>query len=317
MIRIGIVSGKEAFTRTLIAELNSRAPDVRAEYCRIFETRLGEPTGYHVIIDRLSHVFEYYRPYLKHAAATGTYVMSNPFRFLSDDKFFNYALARQLGVSVPRTVVLPCKEYDERVLDSDDLHNLGFPLDWKAIADYVGFPAVLKPYDGYGWREVYTVHSLKELMEIYDDSMMDVMMLQQFIQWDHYVRAFVVGQKHVLPSRYDPVERRYIVDHAHLSPDLGRRIVSDCTKLCSALGYDVNTVEFAIKDDVAYAIDFMNPVPDAKPETITPLYFTWLVKTVADVALEYARTGKRTGYHLAPPPEPALPAFRMPSYLPE
>ncbi len=321
-LRIGVISGKEAFSRTLIAEINRRGPEIHAEYCRLFETRLGQPSGYHVIIDRLSHVHEYYRPYLKHAAVTGTYIMNNPFRFLSDDKFFNYAVATSLGVSIPRTVVLPSKEYDERVLETDDLHNLGFPLDWKAIAGYIGFPAVIKPYDGYGWREVYTVGTLEELMKIYDESMQDVMMLQEFIDWDHYVRAFVVGKHHVLPSRYDPHDRRYIVDHAHLSPELGKRIIDDCIKLNETLGYDINTVEFAIKDGVPYAIDFMNPVPDAKPETITPLYFTWLVKTVADVAIEYARQGARTPYQFQCGPGPRGPTFmpprlRLPSYLPE
>ena len=37
----------------------------------------------------------------------------------------------------------------------------------------------------------------------------------------------------------------------------------DCLKLCRALGYDLNTVEFAVEDGVPYAIDFLNPAPDA------------------------------------------------------
>jgi hypothetical protein len=36
-------------------------------------------------------------------------------------------------------------------------------------------------------------------------------------------------------------------------------MVGDALKLCRALGYDLNTVEFAVEDGVPYAIDFMNP----------------------------------------------------------
>ena len=34
--------------------------------------------------------------------------------------------------------------------------------------------------------------------------------------------------------------------------------------LCRALGYDLNTVEFAVEDGVPYAIDFMNPAPGCR-----------------------------------------------------
>ena len=41
------------------------------------------------------------------------------------------------------------------------------------------------------------------------------------------------------------------------------RVEKDALTLCRALGYDLNTVEFAVEDGVPYAIDFMNPAPDA------------------------------------------------------
>lgn len=298
MIRVGIICGQETFTKVLIEELNRR-PGVKAEYIRIFATDLAAPIEYDVIIDRLSHCLEYYQAYLKQAALKGAYIINNPFRFLSDDKFFNYALARRLGVAIPKTVLLPSREYDERVLEPEDLHNLGSPLDWQAIIDKVGLPAIFKPYDGYGWREVHRIDTLEELLHLYEDSMMDVMMLQEFIEFEHYVRCFVVGKKHVLPTRYDPVNRCYIVDHQHLSPEMGERIVGDCIKLCQALGYDINTVEFAIRDGVPYAIDFMNPVPEAKPEVITPPYFSWLVEKVCDFVIEVGGEGKSSPYLLS------------------
>ena len=58
---------------------------------------MGEPSGYRVIVDRISHEVEYYRGYLKHAVLQGTYVINNPFWWTADDKFFNYAVCAKLG----------------------------------------------------------------------------------------------------------------------------------------------------------------------------------------------------------------------------
>jgi hypothetical protein len=302
MISVGIISGKEVFTNALLAELNSR-PGIKAEWISLGPQSLQETCPYHVVIDRISHCYEFYQAYLKKAALTGTYVINNPFRFLCDDKFFNYGLARDLGVPVPRTVLLPAREYDERVLDREDLHNLKEEFDWESVLEAVGgLPAILKPYDGYGWREVYRIDSLEELVQVYEESMMDVMMLQEFIDFEHYVRCFVVGGEAVLPTRYNPTTREYIVDHQHLSPDLGEQIVSSCRKLCQALSYDVNTVEFAIREGVPYAIDFMNPVPEAKPEVITPIYFSWLVSHLGNFVEQVGREKRRTPYAFGPPP---------------
>jgi hypothetical protein len=301
MMKIGILSGKETFTDVLLEEINNRQiPGLSAEFCRVDAARIYEPCPYRVILDRISHWITFYRTYLKNAALTGTYVVNNPFWFSADDKFFNYGLARKLDVSVPRTVCLPSRDYHEDV-EVSDLRNLVYPLDWEGIIEHVGLPAVLKPYDGYGWRDVSIVATVEELMEAYNSSGEEVMLLQEYIEFEHYVRAFVVGKRHVLPIRYNPEERRYLIDHEHLSPALGARIVRDCVRLNEALGYDLNTVEFAVRDGVPYAIDFMNPVPEAKPEIVTPLYFQWLVKHVADVLIDYAIHGHLTPTQMQDP----------------
>lgn len=289
--KVGILAPKNALPEALLEALLARG--VEAEWCQIPPWALAQQCPYRVIIDRISHVYEFYRPYLKAVALGGCYVMNNPFWFLADDKFYNYTLARRLGVAIPKTMLLPSREYDERVLEPQDLHNLeSLSIDWKRVVDEIGFPAILKPYDGYGWREVHRVDSLEQLRSIYEESMMDVMMLQEFIQFEHYVRCFVVGGKWVLPTNYDPVRRRYIVDHDHLSPKLGEQIVNESIVLNRALGYDINTVEFAIRDGIPYAIDFMNPVPDARPEVISSLYFNWLVDRICDHVQECIRDGR-------------------------
>ena len=312
--RVGVLATEEKFSQTLIEFLNRR-PNIQAEWCQLSDLPLAQPCPYRVIIDRLSHCYEFYQPYLKHAVLSGTYVINNPFWFLADDKFFNYQRAIQLGVAIPRTVLLRSKEYDERVLRPQDLHNLSAAIDWPSVVEQVGgFPAILKPYDGYGWREVYKVESLEELIRIYDESMMDVMMLQEYIDFEHYVRCFVVGKKWVLPTRYDPHERRYIVDHEHLSPELGARIVRDCQTINEALGYDINTVEFAIRDGIPYAIDFMNPVPDAKPEVISYPYFGWLVEKVCDYVEEIVASEQMSPFAMSPPSPAASVARERPRF---
>ena len=45
-----------------------------------------------------------------------------------------------------------------------------------------------------------------------------------------------------------------------------------------ALGYDMNSVEFAIKDGVPYAIDFTNPAPDFDVHSILPKHFHIVVE---------------------------------------
>ena len=88
--------------------------------------------------------------------------------------------------------------------------------------------------------------------------------------------------------KYDPKQRRYLVEHEHLTPELGRRIVDDSLTLMRALGYDMCSLEFAVKDGVPYAIDFMNPAPDMDLNSLTPHYFEWVVKGMADMTIRLA-----------------------------
>jgi hypothetical protein len=93
--------------------------------------------------------------------------------------------------------------------------------------------------------------------------------------------------------KYDPRERRYLVEHEHLSPELGKRIVDDSLTLMRALGYDMCSLEFAVRDGIPYAIDFMNPAPDMDLNSLTPHYFDWAVKGMADLAIRLAKAPKQ------------------------
>lgn len=286
--KVGLLVGREwSFPPAFIEEVNSREDDVLAEYVKLGGTEMDEPCPYAVIIDRISHEVPYYRSYLKNAVLQGTKIVNNPFMWTADDKFFEASLATKLGVASPKTLVLPNKEYVPGIVHPDSLRNLDL-VDWDAVLDYIGLPCVLKDAHGGGWKEVYICQSKQELLDSYDQSGLLTMVVQEFIHWDHYVRCMCLGQKEVLPMKYDPGERKYFVEHDHLSPELGDRVVSDSLKLVKALGYDMNTVEWAVHDGVPYAIDFMNPAPDMDVYSLTPHYFEWVVKAMANMAIEMA-----------------------------
>ncbi|MFN8499909.1 MAG: hypothetical protein U0641_18805 [Anaerolineae bacterium] len=290
--RVGLVVGREwSMPPALIEEINRRDEGVVAEFAKLSGTRENQAIPYDVLVDRISHEIPYYRTYLKNAALQGTYVINNPFMWSSDDKFFGASLAEKLGVAHPKTVVLPNKDYVEGIV-SESLSNLEYPLDWDAILDYIGLPAVLKDAYGGGWKEVYIVHSKDELIGRYNESGLLTMILQEFIEWESYVRVMVLGQEWVLPMKYNPRERRYYVEHDHMGADLGRRVVDDSLKLCRALGYDMNTLEFAVRDGVPYALDFMNPAPDMDIYSLTEVYFRDVVNAMADLCIRKAQAGR-------------------------
>ena len=289
MKKVGILVGREkTFPLALIERINERGEgETVAEFVKVGGVRHDWTKEYDLIIDRISHEVPFYRAFLKRAALEGTIIINNPFWWSSDDKFFNYSLASKLGVAVPRTVLLPQKEYMEGIT-SESLRNLEFPLDWQGIADYIGFPAYIKPFDGGGWKNVSKVNSLEELWNVYDTTDQLCMTLQASVEWDQFVRCYCIGQQDVMIMPYDPRKgylsgEQYVHDPTYLSPELAARVASDVLTLNRALGYDINTVEFAIKGDIPYAIDFMNPAPDAELASVGEFYHNWLTKSVTDL----------------------------------
>ncbi|MCI0437244.1 MAG: hypothetical protein L0271_26945 [Gemmatimonadetes bacterium] len=289
-LRVGLLVGREwSFPPAFIEEVNGRDQGVVAEYVRLGGTAFDDPCPWAVVIDRISHEVPYYRTWLKHAVLQGVTVVNNPFMWTADDKFFGASLARGLGVAHPKTVALPNKDYVPGIVHHESLRNLIYPLDWEAILSYVGLPCILKDAHGGGWKDVFVCRSLDDVFEHYNGSGLRTMILQEFIEWEQFVRCICLGQTEVLPIRYDPKARNYIVDHAYLSPELGERIVGDALKLVRALGYDMNSIEFAIRDGVPYAIDFMNPAPDMDVYSLTPHYFDWVIEHMAEMAIRLAK----------------------------
>jgi hypothetical protein len=296
-LKIGILTGMEwSWPPAFIEEVQRRDEGVLAEPIALGGTRMDEPCPYRVIVDRISHEVPYYRSYLKNAVLQGTMVINDPFMWTSDDKYFGASLITRLGVASPKTVVLPNKDYIPGIDRTKSLHNLRYPMDWKAILDYVGLPVVLKDAHGGGWKEVYICQSMDELIYRYDSSGLLTMIAQEFIEWEHYVRCICLGRKEILPIKYDPKQRKYFVEHEHMTTEVGKKVVEGSRVICEAFGYDMNTCEFAIRDGVPYAIDFMNPAPDFDVNSLTPFYFDWVLKKMADLCISLAKGNQSTGH---------------------
>ncbi len=291
MLKVGVIVGREwSWPPAFIEEVNQREEGVIAEYAKLGGTRMDETCPYAVLVDRISHEVPYYRTYLKNAVLQGSYVVNNPFMWTADDKFFEASLATRLGVASPKTVVLPNKEYVPGIVHTESLRNLIFPLDWQGIVEYLGgFPLILKDAHGGGWKNVHKVHSFEELWARYDESGLLTMVLQECIEWEpgQYSRCMCLGQSEVLVREYDPDTRQYLP--ADFPAKLTDRIISDSLKLVRALGYDMNTVEWAIRDGVPYAIDFMNPAPDMDINSTGYDYHRWCVEHMADMCIRLAK----------------------------
>ncbi len=295
MKKIGVLFGMEnSFPGALVEKINGmNLPDVKAEFVHVGGVEMAVPSGYDVIVDRISHDLPFYRSFLKNAVLSGAQIINNPFWWSADDKFFNYALASKLGVAVPKTVLLPHKYFPPQI-NSQSLRNLEFPLNWEKIFSYVGFPAFLKPHDGGGWRDVFHVHNPGEFFAAYEQTRDLCMTLQAAVDFQEYFRCYVVGQSEVRIMPYDPRRphhERYVLNPPAYDTKLLKRVESDALTLCKALGYDLNTVEFAVEGGVPYAIDFMNPAPDADLNSVGRESFDWIVDAVARLAVKKAQAG--------------------------
>jgi len=297
MKKIGILFGQErSFPAALAERINAAdgsAGRVRAEAVALGGVSLESLSGYDLILDRISQDIPFYRAALKKFAADGTIVVNNPFWWSADDKFFNNVVASRIGVAVPKTVILPSHDHPPDTT-SDSMSNLQFPLDWEAIFSHIGFPAYFKPYSGGGWKSVYRVTNPDEFFSAYKDSAQNVMTLQEEIVFDQYFRCYAIGRKYVHIMRYDPRQphaNRYVKTPEPIEPSMYARVHGDVLKLVHALGYDFDTLEFAVRDGIPYAIDFLNPAPDADLASVGRDNFEWVLEHASRWLIERVQQG--------------------------
>jgi glutathione synthase/RimK-type ligase-like ATP-grasp enzyme len=288
--RIGLLYGMEReFPGALAQEINRRGRgEVTCEPLVVGALRIDRKLPYDLILDRISHEVPFYRTLLKQAAGQGAHVVNNPYWFSADDKYFGTIVADQAGVAVPRTVLVPHKRHPPGT-EGASFSNLRFPLEWEEVFDYLKFPIYLKPAYGGGWKHVYRCADPDEFFHSYEQSADLCMMAQEEIVFEEYYRCYVLGREHVHLMRYDPKaahHERYVRNPPQISKALKTRMERDCRALCKALGYDFNTVEFAVRGGIPYAIDFTNPCPDAAPQSVGDANFAWILDKSADFLIK-------------------------------
>jgi len=297
MKKIGILFGQEnTFPPAFVEKVNSKKEKgITAEFVKIDKVVQGDPSGYDVIIDRISQDVPFYRAFLKNAALNGTAVINNPFWWSADEKFFNNALMTKMGVAVPKTVLLPSNQHPADT-DANSFRNLDYPLNWEAMFSYVGFPAFFKPFAGGGWKNVYRLESPDDFFKAYNETAQLVMMLQEEINFTEYFRCYALDRKDFHIMRYDPKQPhhlRYVQNPEPIEKSLMEKLNKSIKIISDSLGYDFNTIELAVRDGVPYAIDFCNPAPDAEKTSVGEENFEWIVEAAANMAIRRAKNHKK------------------------
>jgi hypothetical protein len=295
MKKIGILFGmEETFPKAFVDRVNSKnVKGIVAEAVSLDKVIQGEASDYAVIIDRISQDVPFYRAMLKNAAISGTAVINNPFWWSADEKFFNNALAVNIGVPVPKTALIPSHDRPDDTTERS-FRNLKFPFDWETIFNYTGFPAYMKPFAGGGWKSVYKINDIQDFFTKHRETGQLVMMLQEEIVFEEYYRCYCIGGKYVKIMPYEPRNPHHLRYVADFKPSAARlkEMEEIVLRINHYLGYDFNTVELAVRDGIPYAIDFCNPAPDAEASSVGEENFEWVVETSAKYAIEKAQAHK-------------------------
>jgi hypothetical protein len=301
--RIGLSLGADlcwpVFYQDLVAALDP-VVDIGSERIRFDVERvtiepfdLMQPVRYDVVMDRLTPWYPTSREWIKKGVVMNDlYVLNNPFTLQAMQKHTSYAAMMRLGLPVPKTWMLPPKEYEDVPDLQITLDSYARMFDLREIGDAVGYPAFLKPYDGGAWVGVSRVDSFEELQAAYDGSGTRIMHLQEAIEpFDVFVRALGVGPQ-VNIMRYDPdapLHDRYKVDFHFLDAQEWQQMQDMAVVINSFFGWDFNSVEALRRDGVFHPIDFANGNPDSQ---VTSLHFhiPWLVKALIRWSLFCAAT---------------------------
>jgi hypothetical protein len=265
----------------------NKYPGVFAELLTLGGTAIAEPVAYSVIVDRMSHKVPYYRAYVKHAAMQGVTVINNPFLWDVDSKFLGTAVISQLGLKNPRTVVLPNKQVECETAP-DTFRNLKYPMDWEAIIDYVGVPAIFKDIHSGGRQFATRVHNVDELIQRYDESGTRTTVLQQIIDSNDHLHAFVIGQESVMILRYSHASGAYLPGILSKEEGWGKQLAEDALIISQQVHYDVNLVEFVVKGEDVYVIASSNPTPDIDRQLMSAEQFDWCIRKMVALAVERA-----------------------------
>jgi hypothetical protein len=286
---IGLLLGAEqdwprAFEEILrrvgpITDPAGRVHELTSERLTIEPFDLTDPVRTDLVIDRLAHWYYHPREWLKKAALMNdTYLLNSPFTFQSMEKHSAYCAMLRLGLKIPRTVLVPYKNPVDNVRWAYTAAKYNRPFDLDAIAEDLGYPLYMKPFDGGGWRGVSRVNNRTDLHRAYDESGEMLMHLQATVDYDVFARALSIGPE-TMVMRFqpdEPMHNRYAVAHDFLSASAGEQCVAVSRVVNAFFGWEFNSAEMLVKGDEVHPIDYANACPDV---AVTSLhyYFPWAI----------------------------------------
>ena len=257
-------------------DVASRLNDVSVEFVTLAGEQIPIKRGYRVVVDRLSFCYPFLKEIVKSLALNGTYVINNPFAALSTNKLIEIQVGNSLGINFPKTVVLP-----DQVVAAETEGVVSHPY-LDGVAAEVGLPCVVKPFDGYGWEDVYVVKSAQELTDVYTSlRTRRILLAQQMISFKDYFRVFCFDKRDVLFVRWIP-KPLSMGHYLHCEPgSIGNEketLTAQTIELNRALDLDINVVEWCVDGEGKWwMIDAFNEVPEVIPEALPEDYYAWIV----------------------------------------
>jgi hypothetical protein len=250
---------------------------------------------YNLVIDRLAYWYYHPREWLKKVAMMdGVYLLNSPFTFQSMEKHAAYCAMMRLGLKIPDTVLVPYKNPVDNARYAYTSSRYNQPFDLDAIAEQIGYPLFMKPYDGGAWRGVSRIRNPGELHAAYDASGEMLMHLQKAIDFDVFARSLSIGAE-TMVMRFqpdEPMHARYAVDHSFLPPQAGAEVVTIGRLVNAFFRWEFNSCETLVKDGEVYPIDYANACPDV---ALTSLhyYFPWAMKALVKWSVFALVTGRK------------------------
>ncbi len=280
--------------------VDEQSHTVSSERLTIEPFDLTDPVRTDLVIDRLAHWYYHPREWLKKSAlVNGSYLLNSPFTFQSMEKHSAYCAMLRLGLKVPTTILVPYKNPIDNVrwAYTSEKYNQSFDLD--AIADSLGYPLYMKPFDGGGWRGVSRINDRGDLHRAYDESGEMLMHLQATVDYEHFARALSIGpETMVMDFRPDqPMHQRYAVSHDFLSEKAGHETAAISRIVNAFFHWEFNSAEMLVTGDEVYPIDYANACPDV---AVTSLhyYFPWAITALVRWSVYCVVTGRRSNVDL-------------------
>ena len=236
-----------------------------------------------LVIDRLAHWYSLSREWLKKVALMDdVYLLNNPFTFQAMEKHAAYCAMIRLGLKVPETWMIPHKIPPENPRFPYTSRKYNQPFDIKQVAEQVGYPLFMKPFDGGAWVGVTRIADPKDLVARYDESGARLMHLQRSVEgFDVFARSLSIGAE-TMVMKFDPdrpLHDRYQVAHGFLDAGVGSEAVAIGKLINAFFRWEFNSCETLVHGDQVYPIDYANAAPDV---SLTSLhyYFPWAIKTL-------------------------------------